>query len=133
DAFRGTWEMVLSARWGIWEGGRQGGARGEARARLDAAEARLAQTSEEVAVEAARLRLEVERAAQAMEVAAENVEEAEESYRVVRQQYEEGAALSTDVLDAEEALRRANARRAEALTDYAIGRAAVLNALGEVW
>jgi outer membrane protein TolC len=37
------------------------------------------------------------------------------------------------VLDAEEALRRARARRADALADHAIAEAALLNALGRVW
>ena len=133
DAFRSTWELMLSARWSIWEGGRVRARASEARSRLEAAEARLAETRERVAVEVARLRLEVERATEAMGVAAENVGEAEESYRVVRQQFAEGVALSSDVLDAEEALRRANARRAEARADYAIARAAVLNALGRAW
>ena len=133
DAFRSTWELMLSARWSIWEGGRVRARAREARSRLEAAEARRAETRERVAVDVARLRLEVERATEAMGVAAENVREAEESYRVVRQQFAEGVALSSDVLDAEEALRRANARRAEALADYAIARAAVLNALGRTW
>jgi outer membrane protein len=131
--FRGTWELMFSARWGIWEGGRRAARTGEARAQLEAAEARLAATREQVAVDIARLRLEVERAQEATEVAAQNVAEAEESYRVVRQQFAEGAALSADVLDAEEALRRARAREVEARTDHAIARAAVLNALGRVW
>jgi outer membrane protein TolC len=66
-------------------------------------------------------------------VAEENVREAEESFRIVSNQFEEGMALSADVLDAEEALRRARARRADALADKAIAEAAVLNALGRVW
>jgi outer membrane protein len=133
DAFRGTWELGFTASLGIWEGGRVAARAGEARARLEAAEARLAETREQVAVDVARLRLEVERAGEAMAVADETVVEAEESYRVVREQFREGRALSSDVLDAEEALRRANARVVEARADHAIARAAVLNALGRVW
>jgi len=84
-------------------------------------------------VETARLQLEVRRAAEAVGVAEENVREAEESFRVVGRQFEEGVALSADVLDAEEALRRARAHRADAMADRAIAEAAVLNALGRVW
>ena len=131
--FNATWELGLSASWGIWEGGRRSAAQREARARLEAAEARLQATSEQVAVETARLRLEVRRAAEAVGVAEENVREAEESFRVVGRQFEEGVALSADVLDAEEALRRARAHRADAMADRAIADAAVLNALGRVW
>lgn len=133
DRFNATWELGLSGRWSIWEGGRISARESEARARLEAAEARLQQTSEQVAVETARLRLEVRRAVEAVDVAEQNVREAEETFRVVREQFEEGVALSADVLDAEEALRRARARRAVAMADHAIAQAAVLNALGQVW
>jgi outer membrane protein TolC len=133
DRFNATWEVGITARWAIWEGGRRSAARREARARMEAAEARLQATEEQVAVETARLQLEVQRAAEAVGVADENVHEAEETFRVVSNQFEEGVALSADVLDAEQALRRARARSADALADKAIAEAAVLNALGRVW
>lgn len=133
DRFRGTWELGLAARWGVWEGGRTAARVGEARARLEAAEARLADARERAAVETTRQRLEVQRAAEALDVAAENVAEAAESFRVVRQQYAEGAALATDVLDAEEAYRRAQARQAGARADLGIAQAALLAALGRTW
>ena len=133
DRFRSSWELGISGRWAIWEGGRRSAQEGEARARLEAAEARLQETSELVAVETARRQLEVRRAAEAVDVAEQNVREAEESFRVVREQFGEGMALSADVLDAEEALRQARASRAAALADHAIADAAVLNALGRVW
>lgn len=133
DRFNSTWEVGISGRWAIWEGGRRSAARSEARARLEAAEARLELTTEQLAVESARLRLEALRAAEAVGVAEQNVREAEESFRVVSNQFEEGVALSADVLDAEEALRRARARLADAMADEAIAEAAVLNSLGRVW
>ncbi|HEX9109142.1 MAG TPA: TolC family protein, partial [Longimicrobiales bacterium] len=133
NRFHYSWELGVSARWNIWEGGRAGAATAEARERLSAAEARLADTREQATVEVARQRLEVDRAAQAVEAAGQNVAAAEESFRITRQQYDEGAALASDVLDAEEAFRRAEARRAGALADYAIARATLLNALGRVW
>lgn len=133
DRFRGSWELGLAASWGIWEGGRVSARRREMAARVEAAEARLAETTERMAVEVARRSLEVDRAAEAVEVAAQNVREAEESYRVVREQFGEGVALSADVLDAEDALRRARARRERALADHAIARAAVMNAIGRAW
>jgi len=133
DRFNSTWELGISGSWAIWDWGRRSAAEREARARMEAAEARLQATTEQVAVETARLELEVRRAADAVGVAEQNVREAEESFRVVGLQFEEGVALSADVLDAEEALRRARARRADALADKAIADAAVLNALGKVW
>jgi outer membrane protein TolC len=61
------------------------------------------------------------------------VRSAEESFRVARAQFTEGAALSADVLDAEQASRSARARRARAGAEYAVARARLLNAEGRVW
>ncbi len=133
ESFRNTWEFVVSGRWPVWEGGRLSAQRQEARARLEAAEATLADAAERMTVDLARARLELQRASEAVGVAAQNVAEAEESFRVARQQFGEGAALSADVLDAEQALREAQARSSSAEADLAIARAAVLNALGRVW
>jgi outer membrane protein TolC len=131
--FRSSWELGFSARWDIWQGNRKSAVTSEARARVQAAEARLADVRTEVAVDVARQQLEVVRATEAITVAAQAVTEGEESFRVARQQFTEGVALSSDVLDAEQALRRAQARRAQSEADYAIARAALLAAQGRVW
>ncbi len=133
DRFHWNWELGVSARWDVWDGGRRRARERELASRLDAAEARLADARAEVAVEVARKQLEVARAHEAIGVAAENVAEAAESFRVTRRQFQEGAALSSDVLAAEEAWRRAEARRAQAEADQATAEAAVLSALGQVW
>lgn len=133
DRFRPTWELVIGGRWSLWEGGRVAAQTGEARARREAAGARLADAREQVAVAVARAHLEVLRARAAAAAAALHVSEAEETYRVVRQQFAEGAALSVDVLEAEQTQRRAQARRAQALADYEIARAGVHRVLGRVW
>ena len=131
--FNGTWELFLIARWDAWNGGRRAALTSEARARLEAAEARLADTRVQVSVDVAKQQLEVLRAIEAIDVAAQTVSEAEESFRVARQQFSEGVAVSGDVLDAEEALRRAQAQRAQSLADYAIARAGVLAVSGKVF
>lgn len=133
DRFRRTWELGLTGQWSIWEGGRQSALAADARARLEAAQARLADAREQAAVEVARQQLEVRRARAAAAAAETHVREAEESFRVLRQQYQEGAALSLEVLDAEQEFRRAQARHAAALADYEIARAAVRRLVGEVW
>ena len=131
--FRGSWELGFSTRWPLWEGGRRSARTAELRARLEAARARLTEARLQVSVEVARQQLEVVRARQAVAVAAQNVSEAEESFRVVRAQFAEGVALSSDVLDAEEAYRQAEERSGRSRADYAVARAALLNGLGRVW
>ena len=83
-------------------------------------------------VEVTRQVLEVRRATEAVDVAGRSVRSAEETFRVAGEQFAEGAALSADVLDAEQALRRARARQVRALADYAIARAALLASEGRV-
>jgi outer membrane protein TolC len=131
--FRGTWEAGLALQWSAWEGGARAARAGQARERLRGAEARLEHAREQVAVEAMRRFLEAQRSTEAVAVAAENVAQAEEALRVTRVQYDEGFALSAQVLEAERAYRAAQARHARALAEYAIGRAALLHAAGEVW
>jgi outer membrane protein TolC len=133
DAFRGNWEAGVALRWNLWDGGRREGAIGEARARRQAAEARLADARDGLTVAVTRQYLEVERARASVQVLTQNVREAEEAYRVVSRQYEEGAALTSTLLEVEEALRRAQARYAQASAAYEVARAALTHALGSVW
>lgn len=133
DQFRGTWEAGVRLRWNIWTGGQRFTETSQARARLHGAEARLADRREQVAVEVSRQYMELERAAEAIDVAANNVDAAEEAFRSTRQQFKEGTVLSEQVLDAENTYRKARARQAEAIADYKIAYASVLNALGQIW
>lgn len=133
DQLRGSWEVGVSMNWNVWDGGRRAARSGQARARLEAAESRLAEAREQTAVDITARYLEVRHRAEAVEVAAQNVRAAEESLRVVRQQYAEGVALSEQVLSAEQAYRTAQTERARSLAGHAIARAGLQNALGEVW
>ena len=77
--------------------------------------------------------LAVERAGLRVQVSEEHVEAATEAVRVTRQQYAQGAALNSDVLDAERALQTALARRAQAIADLAVAHAALLRSAGRIW
>lgn len=133
DQFRGTWEAGVALRWNIWAGGQRLNETSQARARLKSAEAGLADMRDQVNIEVARHYMELERSVEAIEVAAAGVEAAEEAFRSARQQFEEGVALSSQVLDAEYSYRMAQARHAEAVADYEIAQASVWNALGQIW
>lgn len=133
DVFHGSWEAGLVLRWNLWDGGRRNAETDQATARRNAAEARLEHLEEQITTQVARYHLDVEGAREAVEVARQVVREAEETFRVTQQQFEAGAALSADVLDAEAALRAAQTREAEAVAQHAIARAALLHAAGRVW
>lgn len=131
--FKGTWEAGAMLRWTIWDGGRRAAETDVARARLANAAARLESSRRSVAVDVMRGHLQIEHAAEAVEVAAQNVRQAEEAYRVMQRVYDEGAALSADLLDAEQALSAARSRHVRALADLAVARAALKHALGQIW
>jgi outer membrane protein TolC len=133
DQFNGTWEAGLALRWRIWDGGARSAETARARARLQSASARLEYAVEGVAVDATRRFLEIQRAVEAVEVAAQITNEADESFRMISRQFDEGVALSADVLDAEQALRSARARHAQALAEYGLSRASLLHVLGKIW
>lgn len=133
DEFHGSWEAGVVVRWDLWDGGRRGAETERAEARFRAAEARLEHLEDQVSTQVAQQYIEVEDAREAVEVARQIVREAEETFRVSQRQFETGAALSEDVLEAEAALRSAQAREAEATSRYAVARAALLHALGRVW
>lgn len=133
DEFHATWEAGVILRWEVWDGGRRQAETEQASARLHAAEARLEHLKDRISTQVARQHLEARSAREAVEVARQAVSEAEETFRVARNQFKAGAALSADVLDAEAAFRAAQAREAEAVARYAIARAALLNAIGRVW
>lgn len=133
DQFRGTWEAGVSLRWNIWAGGGKINETSRARARVKSAEAGLQDMKDQVTVEVTRSYLEMERAAEAIRAAAENIEFAEEAYRMAQMQFNEGVALSTHVMDAEYDYRTAQTRYTEAIADFEIAQASVLNSLGKIW
>jgi outer membrane protein len=106
-------------------------------ARAGQAEAERAQTVADLHTLEDALRREVASAyedylasSQAMESALTGIRAAEESYRVRREQFRAGAAVATDVIDAESELRRARLELINAAIDVRIARARLDRAVG---
>jgi outer membrane protein len=133
DRFRHSWELGVATRWSIWDGGRRSTESAELRALVGEAEVASNDAARQAALLLRTRRLELGRARRMAELAAQFGVEAEENFRVTREQFREGAALATDVLDAEEQHRRAQAGLAGARADIEIANAALLQARGRVW
>lgn len=133
DHFRRTWEAGVAMRWNIWSGGRRQSEVNQAEARLQSAEANLADLEERIIMEVERDYLELERSEAAMVAAAANLEVSEAAFQMARHQFGEGVVLSSQVLDTEYSYRLAKARYVGAVSDYEIAKAAILNALGQIW
>lgn len=133
DQFKGNWEAGVTMRWDVWTGGQRSAAAEGARARLQAAEAQLRHTRREITRGIAREQRAVAGARAAVDAAEHARRQAQAAFEMAREQFEEGAVRSSDVLEAEAAFLRAQQRVTDALTGYARAKAALLYALGRVW
>ena len=131
DAFTGTWQVGLSARWTLWDSGISGARRRQASLRLDQARERLEQEERRGVFRVRESALAVDHRRLAASVAEERVREAEAAYAAMTSRYELGAALTTELLAAEFALRSARLGHAQALAAYGRAQAALLRELGQ--
>ncbi|PQJ34375.1 hypothetical protein BSZ35_06960 [Salinibacter sp. 10B] len=130
DQFEGSWEAGVSLSWRLSVGGQTDAAADRARAQRLAARYELQDRRQAVTVEVRTQVQNVRQAREAVRAAETSVQSAQEAYRSAQSRYEEGMAVVSDLLDAEQARRRARARLAAAQAEYALARAALDRALG---
>jgi len=124
------WQVGVSVDLPVFDAGSR--AHRVARSRADLAreqavyDSRVLQVRQEVWAAAS----ELQRAWDSIAAAAAEVRTSEESLRVVRERYQSGAALITDLLDTQTALASAEAALAEARWTYLADRAAYARAVG---
>lgn len=117
-------------QWDLWDGQLTRGRVSEARAGLNAAREEQRKVRLAIGLEAEQARLELQSANERLQVAKQAVETALESVSLTRVRFDQGDALSTQLMDAETALIGARVRRAEAEADRRIAIAALRKALG---
>lgn len=120
----------LLLKWNIWDGRETHGKVGEAGAGLEIAREMERKTRLAIDLEAGRARLAMKEATERLGVTEKTVSLAEESLRLTRARFEEGRALTTQLIDAETALTGARVRHITAQTDQQIAIAAYRHALG---
>jgi len=116
-------------QWDIWDGKLTRGKVREALANLESAreEERKLRLALDLEIEQARLDLKA--ANERLRVTEQAVAQATESANLTRARFEQGAALSTQLMDAETALVNARVRRAEAQAEQRIAVAALRKAV----
>jgi outer membrane protein len=117
-------------QWDIWDGLNTRAKRQEAKANLETAREQERQTRLALDLELEQARLALREATERLAVTEKSVAQAAESVDLTRSRFEQGVALSTQLIDAETALTAARVRRAEAVADKNIAIAAVRKALG---
>ena len=117
-------------QWDLWDGHSTRAQRAAANANLETAREQQRRLRLTLDLELEQARLALREAGERLAVTAKSVAQAAESVDLTRSRFEQGLAISTQLIDAETALIAARVRRAEAEADQKIAVAAVRQALG---
>jgi outer membrane protein len=117
-------------QWDLWDGLGTRAQRQAADANLETAREQQRKLRLALDLELEQARLALREAGERLAVTAKSVAQAAESADLTRSRFEQGLAISTQLIDAETALIAARVRRAEAEADRRIAVAAVRQALG---
>ncbi len=116
-------------QWDLWDGFSTRAKTREADANLESAREEQRKLRLTLDFEVEQARLDLKAANERLAVTGKSVEQAAESAKLTRDRFEQGLALSTQLIDAETALVAARVRRAEAESDQRIAIAALRKAL----
>jgi outer membrane protein len=131
DKWQPSWDIGVSMRWTLFDGGRVRAETAEAAANQRVTEARLRDFDSVIEVEIRQRMADLNSARASIEAADAGVRAAMEARRVLADRFSSGVATNTDVLGAQTALlqaeldltrARANAALAGARLDRALGR-----------
>ena len=125
----GSWTAGGLLQWDIWDGKLTRAKVQEASANLESSREEQRKLRLALDLEVERARLELQSAQERLRVSREVVSQAAESVKLTHARFEQGAALSTQLIDSETALVGARVRRAEAEADQRIAIAALRKAL----
>ncbi|MFP4193650.1 MAG: TolC family protein [Desulfobacterales bacterium] len=133
DSERGNWTAALMLRWDLFTGFSRPARVSRADARVREMMAADRQAVQDIRLDVKNAYLELEEAMARCRVAQTSVESARESYRLVKQQYEKGAAGITRYLEAELDRNRAMVKAASARYDKVKAKADVKRTIGALY
>ncbi|HYB70825.1 MAG TPA: TolC family protein, partial [Candidatus Bathyarchaeia archaeon] len=125
-----VWNIGLNLTWTIFDGGGKVGRYKEAKANLEAAQARVRDTELQVWQNVEQAYLNLGASAESIQAARKAVESADENYQLARGRFDAGVANIIELTDAQLALTQAQSTEAQALSDYRISIANLERALG---
>jgi outer membrane protein TolC len=125
-----VWELGLSLNWSIFDGGGRVARYKEAKAAVEASQARVRDAELQVWQSVEQSYLNLGEAEERIGAAGKAVESAEENYQLARGRFDAGVANIIELTDAQLALTQAQSTEAQALSDYRIAIANLERALG---
>jgi outer membrane protein TolC len=130
DEWRTSWDAGVMVSWPLVDGGRARAERVQAESRAAALSHRLADIDARIALDVRQRLLDVESSRAARAAADEAVAAATEARRVINERFAVGVAVSTDLLDAEVALREAELDRTRLAAALRLAEARLAHAVG---
>lgn len=130
EQFETTWEIGIVGTVDIGKWYSTPHQSEKARSRLAQAKDSLVLLEERIALEVIQAYLELKNTAQAIGVANQYIRQAEENYRMVRESFQSGLALNTELLDAELSLLQAKLKLTGASVHHEIAWTQLNKALG---
>lgn len=130
--FNTTWDLSVVLRWSPNEMGAARAQAAEAEAQLEQARQDIANLSDAVRLEVSEAHSSVEAAHLAFEASRVGLVAAEAEHQVRMAQLEAGAAVTSDVLDAETSVTRARLQLIDAAIELRLARARLDKAIGDV-
>ena len=116
-------------QWDLWDGFSTRSKAREAKANLESAQEEQRKLRLALNFEVERAQLDLKAEEERLTAGSKTVEQATESAKLTRGRFEQGLALSAQLIDSETALVAARVRRAEAESDQQIAIAALRKAL----
>jgi outer membrane protein TolC len=118
--FNEIWELNLNLTWSIFDGGNRIARWREARANLDAAQARIRASEFDIIRDVEQALLTVTEASERIDAAQTAVASAQENFRLAQGRFDAGVGTILELTDAQLALTQAQNTEAQALADYRI-------------
>jgi outer membrane protein TolC len=131
DVWNTSWDASVNVTWTLWDGGRRGAEKGEARANAAALKTSVEDFDLQVTFEVRARSLELDSSRQAVTAADDEVRAAADAERVVGERYRAGVATTTDVLDAQVARLQAELDRTRAVANVRLAEARLERAIGQ--
>lgn len=125
-----SWSIGISVNWKVLDGGRSNAAAAQTVAQAEALRAQLADLEARVRLDVTTRRLELDSAKAGQAVAQRAIEAARDAVRVSRDRYQEGVLTSSELLDAETRLLRAELEATQTAAQIQVALANLHRAVG---
>ncbi len=129
---KNAWFVGATLTWDVFDWGKGWSGVKEARARSSQADLGRQSLADQVAFDARRRLVETRAAFDSLDLASSGLAAAEEAYRIQSVRFAEGAATTTDLIDAEADVFRARSSHAQTRYDYYLAQAALARAVGRM-